>query len=268
LLAGTIADCLDRGRDIGEGGPHYNSVGCVGAGLANASDSLLALRRAVFEERQYSMEDVLVALSRDFAGDEQMRLYLVNRVPKWGNDDPDADAMARRVADHYCRTVHSHTNARGGPCQAALFTLDYQWTLGRATGALPDGRKAHAGLAPGVGATTGLDKAGVTGLLNSVSRLDFSEAPNGAVLDVTLHPTAVSGEDGLTAFVALIRSFFARGGYALQFNIFDAETLREAQRLPERHAFLQIRVTGWSVYFTTLSRDEQDQFIARTTHGL
>jgi pyruvate formate-lyase/glycerol dehydratase family glycyl radical enzyme len=268
LLAATIADCLERGQDIGEGGPHYNSVGCVGAGLANASDSLLALRRGVFEERHCSMEELLAALDSDFAGQERLRLYLQNRVPKWGNDAPDADDMARRVADHYCQAVHAHTNARGGPCQAALFTLDYQWTLGRATGALPDGRKARTGLAPGVGASTGLDKAGVTGLLNSVSRLDFTETPNGAVLDVTLHPTAVSGDDGLAAFVALIKSFFARGGYALQFNIFDAETLRDAQRHPERYASLQIRVTGWSVYFTTLSKDEQDQFIARTTHGL
>jgi formate C-acetyltransferase len=222
----------------------------------------------VFGEQRFSMEQVLEALAGDFAGHEQMRLYLMNRVPKWGNDEPEADALTRQVADHYCRTVHAHTNARGGPCQAALFTLDYQWTLGRPTGALPDGRRAGAGLAPGVGATTGLDKAGVTALLNSVSRLDFSETPNGAVLDVTLHPTAVSGADGLSAFVGLIRTFFARGGYAVQFNIFDAETLRAAQLHPEQYASLQIRVTGWSVYFTTLSKDEQDQFIARRTHGL
>jgi formate C-acetyltransferase len=268
LIAGTIADCLERGRDIGEGGAHYNSVGCVGAGLANASDSLLSLQQAVFDGRRYSMAEVLEALRSDFAGNEPMRQYLLNRVPKWGNDDPEADAMARRVAGQYCGVVHGLRNARGGPCQAALFTLDYQWTLGRATGALPDGRKAGSGLAPGVGASLGQDKAGVTALLNSVSTLDFSQTPNGAVLDVTLHPTAVSGDDGLDAFVALIRGFFARGGYALQFNIFDAESLREAQRHPERFANLQIRVTGWSVYFTTLSRFEQDQFIARTTHGL
>jgi pyruvate formate-lyase/glycerol dehydratase family glycyl radical enzyme len=268
LIAGTIADCLERGQDIGEGGAHYNSVGCVGAGLANASDSLLSLQRAVFDERRYTMAEVLEALRRDFAGHEPMRQYLLNRVPKWGNDDPEADAMARRVAGHYCDMVHAFNNARGGPCQAALFTLDYQWTLGRATGALPDGRKAGSGLAPGVGASLGQDKAGVTALLNSVSTLDFTQTPNGAVLDVTLHPTAVSGDDGLDAMVALIRGFFARGGYALQFNIYDAEALREAQRHPERYANLQIRVTGWSVYFTTLSRYEQDQFIARTAHGL
>ena len=107
---------------------------------------------------------------------------------------------------------------------------------------------------------------GVTGLIGSVAKLDFTETPNGSVLDVTLHPTAVKGDDGLDALVSLIKTFFAQGGYALQFNIFDVKTLRDAQRDPERYASLQIRLTGWSVYFTTLSKSEQDEFIARSTH--
>jgi len=105
-------------------------------------------------------------------------------------------------------------------------------------------------------------------LINSVTRLDFSETPNGAVLDVMLHPSATRGPEGLDALVTLIKTFFRQGGYALQFNVLDAETLRDAQRYPERYATLQIRVTGWSVYFTTLSKEEQDMFIARNTHRL
>ncbi len=108
----------------------------------------------------------------------------------------------------------------------------------------------------------------MTALIHSVTRLDVNRLPNGAVLDITLHPSAVKGEDGLAAFAALIRTFFARGGFALQFNIFDAETLRDAQRHPGNYSSLQIRVTGWSVYFTHLSRAEQEQFIARSAHGL
>jgi len=268
FIAGTIADCLARGKDIGQGGPHYNSVGCVGAGLANAADSLLALKKAVYEERRYTMADILAALDRDFEGDEAMRQYLINRTPKWGNGHAEADALAKEIADHYCALVHSFINARGGACQAALFTLDYQWLFGRATAALPDGRKAHDGLAPGVGATPGRDKKGVTGLLDSAAKLDYTQTPNGAVLDVMLHPTAVRGEEGLAALVTLIKTFFARGGYALQFNVVDVDTLRDAQRHPERYATLQVRVTGWSVYFTTLPQFEQDAFIARQVHGL
>ena len=267
LIAGTIEDCLAVGKDIGEGGAHYNAVGFVGAGLANACDSLLALKRAVCEEKRFGMAEMLEALAGDFEGRERMRQYLVNRVQKWGNNDPETDGLAKRIADYYCGKVHTFTNGRGGPCQAALFTLTFALTGGRVTGALPDGRRARTTLAPGVGSTSGLDKKGVTGLMDSVSKLDFTETPNGAVLDVTLHPTAVSGDEGLDALVALIKTFFAKGGYALQFNVFDVNALRDAQKHPERYASLQIRVTGWSVYFTTLSKEEQDLFIVRSTHG-
>ena len=268
LIAGTIEDCLARGKDIGQGGPRYNAVGCVGLALANACDGLLALKKAVFDEGRTSMAQVLAALQRDYEDDEPLRQYLLNSVPKWGNNDPESDALARRIADDYCAQVHTLRNARGGPCQAALFSLDYQWTMGAASGATPDGRKARTSLSPGVGSSAGMDKRGVTALMNSVTALDFSETPNGTVLDVTLHPSAVQGDEGLEAFATLIETYFARGGYAVQFNVVDAETLRDAQRYPERYGSLQIRVTGWSVYFVTLSREEQEQFIVRIAHPL
>lgn len=268
LIAGTIDDCLAQGKDIGQGGAHYNAVGCVGIGLANACDSLLGIKKAVFDEKRFTMAEILNAIQCDFEGYEPMRQYLLNKVPKWGNNDPQADAMGKRIADYYCNKVHTFTNARGGPVQAALFTLTTQWTMGKVTGALPDGRKAHTSLAPGVGATPGRDMNGVTGLIGSVTKLDFTETPNGSVLDVMLHPTAVKDDEGLDAFVTLIKTFFDKGGYALQFNVFDVETLRDAQRHPELYASLQIRVTGWSVHFTKLSRFEQDQFIARNIHTM
>ena len=268
LIAGTIDDCLSRGRDIGQGGAHYNAVGSVGVALANAADSLLAVKQVVFDEGRYSMADIVDAIDHDFAGHEAMRQYLLNRVPKWGNNHPQADQMARTIADYYCDKVHTFRSARGGPFQAALFTLDFQLTFGAVTGALPDGRRAGTPLAPGVGSAPGRDTSGVTALINSVTRLDFSETPNGAVLDLMLHPTATRGPEGLDAMVTLVKTFFRQGGYALQFNVLDVETLRDAQRHPERYATLQIRVTGWSVYFTTLSRQEQDMFIARNTHRL
>jgi formate C-acetyltransferase len=268
LIAATIDDCLARGRDIGQGGAQYNSVGGVGAGLANAADALLAVKKVVFEEGRLSMSELLDALRNDYHGQEATRQYLLNRVPKWGNGDPEADQMARRIADGYCDKIHSFQNGRGGGCQAALFTLTAQWSFGQLTGALPDGRKAHEPLAPGVGAAHGQDKHGVTALLESVSQLDFTQTPNGAVLDVMLHPSAVRGPEGLDAFVSLIRTFFERGGYALQFNVVNPDTLRDAQVHPKRYATLQIRVTGWSVFFVELSREEQDTFIARCVHGL
>jgi formate C-acetyltransferase len=266
LIAGTIDDCLARGKDIGQGGAHYNSVGVVGAALANACDSLLAVRQAVYDQKQYTMSQLLDALASDYSGHEATRQYLLNRVPKWGNNDPRADSLARRIAGAYCRKVHTFTNARGGPFQAALFTLDYQVTLGRVTGALPDGRLSGTPLAPGVGASPGQDRNGVTALMNSVTGLDFSETPNGAVLDVMLHPSATRGPEGLDALVTLIKTFFDQGGYALQFNVVDVDTLLDAQRRPDLYASLQIRVTGWSVYFVTLPKDKQNLFITRNMH--
>jgi pyruvate-formate lyase len=192
----------------------------------------------------------------------------VNRVPKWGNNDPSADEMAKRVADYYCGKVHSFRNGRGGACQAALFTLTFALHGGQITGALPDGRRAGESLAPGVGAAYGRDRRSVTALIDSLTKLDATELPNGSVLDVTLHPSAVAGPDGLEALTSLIKSFVAKGGYAVQFNVFDAETLRDAQRFPERYSTLQVRVTGWSVYFTCLSKLEQDLYIGRIAHGL
>jgi formate C-acetyltransferase len=266
LLAGTIDDCLARGRDVGQGGARYNSVGSIGVALGSTVDSLAALRQAVFEEKRFTMGQILDATARNFEGDEPMRQYLANRVPKWGNGDGQVDALAREIGRHYCRTVHSMTNARGGPCQGALFALRFQWYYGQRTGALPDGRKAHTPLAPGVGASPGRDRRGVTALIQSVSALDFTLTPDGSVLDIMLHPSSIRGEKGIDSIVTLIKTFFAQGGYGLQFNVFDTEMLRDAQRDPEQYANLQIRVTGYSAHFTKLSAYEQDLFIARNTH--
>jgi len=268
LIAGTIDDCLARGKDIGQGGAHYNAAGCVGAALANAADALLALKQVVYEQQRYTIDELLAALACDFQGYEPMRQYLLRRVPKWGNGHPEADQLARRIADYYCGKVHTFRNGRGGPYQAALFSLMVQWSFGEAMGALPDGRHAHETLAPGVSAMPGRDVEGATALIQSATSLDYHETPNGAVLDIMLHPTAVRGPEGLDAFVALIKTFFAQGGYAVQFNIYDADTLRAAQEHPEQYASLQIRVTGWSVFWTTLPKVQQDQFLARTAHCL
>ncbi|HJN16180.1 MAG TPA: pyruvate formate lyase family protein [Armatimonadota bacterium] len=266
LIAATIDDCLSVGRDIGEGGARYNAVGCVGTGLANACDALLAIKQIVFDEERLTLAQLRDVLASNWEGNESLRLHALNRVAKWGTNDATSDAIGKRVAEHYCDKVHAFRSARGGPFQAALFSLEFQWEFGRQTGALPDGRRDRETLAPGVGSQPGLDKRGVTALMNSVTELDFTKTPNGAVLDVMLHPTAVRGDDGLQALVTLIKTFFARGGYAVQFNVIDSETLREAQRVPEQYASVQIRLTGWSVYFVTVPKHQQDQFIGRISH--
>lgn len=196
IIAGTIEGCLEKGKDVGEGGPIYNSVGCVGLGIASACDSLIAVKQAVFEDEQLSVNELCEILKNNFADSEPFRQYLLNRVPKWGNGESVSDEMGVRIAHFYAQEVLSHTNGRGGRVQPALFSLRHCVEFGAATGALPDGRLAGTPLSAGVGSVTGKDRAGVTALLKSVTEVDYSKLPNGSVLDVTIHPSAVAGESG------------------------------------------------------------------------
>lgn len=264
FLSGTFLPCLEKGRDISRSGPDYNNTGSMGGGLANAADSLLAVKKLVFEEKRYTMDKLKAMLGANFKDCEWERLYLVNRVSKWGNNQEDVDALACRVAKSYTGMVNGVPNGRGGQFTASLFTLDHCFSLGHHTGALPDGRTQGHYIAKGIGAMTGLDKAGVTAQIQSVSKLDFTEIPNGSVLDIYLHPTAVDGEKGIDTLIHLIETYFARGGYGIQFNILNADELRRAQKHPGEYATLQVRVCGWNVYFVTLNEEEQNHFIETT----
>jgi len=135
--------------------------------------------------------------------------------------------------------------------------------FGKPTGALPNGRRAGEPLTVNTGAALGMNLKGVTGLINSVTKIDLTQFPNGTVLDIMLHPTALAGDQGWRTVAALVRSHFAQGGLAIQFNIFDPVVLREAKQFPERHADLQVRVCGWNVLFANLRPEEQDLFIAK-----
>lgn len=267
-LAGTIADCLIKGRDIGQAGPKYNNTGCMGAGLANAADSLAAVKRLVYDEKRCTMAELLDALKNNFMGYEELHRYIVHRIPKWGNDEPEVDAIAKRLADHYTARVNATPNTRGGWFRASMFTLDYRYRFGKRMGATPDGRLAGVYIAGGVGAMTARDVKGITAQILSVTKLDYTDIPNGSVVDIYLHPSAVQGGDGLAAFLAMVRTYFRLGGYGIQFNVFDSQTLRDAQAHPEKYATLQVRVCGWNVYFTSMSPDEQEQYIEANKHLL
>ena len=264
LLSGTMEACLESGRDVSEAGARYNTTGALFAGLANAVDSLAVIEQLVYREQRYSMAELEAALAADWEGYEELRLTAQRRVPKWGNNDDRVDRLAVAITDFVGRRINREPNARGGVFQAALYAiLPIAQRFGAHTGALPDGRRAGEPLALNTGATVGMDAKGVTSLINSVTKIDLAQFPNGTVLDIMLHPSAVGGEEGLQTIAAIIRSHFAQGGMAIQFNIFDADTLREAQRHPERHPNLQVRVCGWNVRFNNLRPEEQNMFIAK-----
>ena len=264
LLSGTMESCLESGRDVSEAGAQYNTTGALFAGLANAVDSLAVIEQLVYRDQHCSTDELKAALAADWEGYEELRLTARHRVPKWGNNDDRVDRLAVAITDFLGRRINREPNARGGVFQAALYAiLPIAQRFGSQTGALPDGRRAGEPLAINTGATVGMDANGVTSLINSVTKIDLAQFPNGTVLDLMLHPSAVGGEAGLRTISAIVRSHFAQGGMAIQFNIFDPATLREAQRHPERHPNLQVRVCGWNVRFTNLRPEEQELFIAK-----
>ena len=264
LLSGSMDSCIEKGLDVSEGGAVYNTSGCCCVGLANAVDSLAVIRQLVYEERYCTLDTLRAALAADWQGYEALRLIAQKRVPKWGNNDARVDAIGVKIADFIGRRINSEPNARGGFFQAALYAIiDSAKVYGSLTGALPDGRGAGEPLSINTGASTGMEKNGVTSLINSVTKLDFSLFPGGTVLDIMLHPSVTGGAEGNNTIRSIIRSHFAQGGIAIQFNIFDAALLREAQRNPEKYANLQVRVCGWNVRFVDLAPDEQEMFIIR-----
>lgn len=262
LLSGTMADCIASGRDVSEAGTKYNQSGIMCAGIGTLADSLFAVKRLVFEEKRCTLPELAAVLRSDWAGHEELRLYAKMRLPKWGNNLEGPDGLARRVTDFAAELINREPNGKNGTFQMGLWSIDNNRLFGKKTGALPDGSRAGEELSKNTGASAGLDRRGVTALINSVAKLDHTGFADGSVLDITLHPSAVSGPDGAELIVDLVRTFFARGGQSVQFNIFDAETLRRARREPEKYANLQVRVCGWNARFIDLSAEAQEAFIA------
>lgn len=264
LLSGTMDSCIERGLDVSEAGAQYNTSGCNCYGIANAADSLAVIRQLVYEERRCTLAELRAALADNWEGHEELRLRAMHRVPKWGNNEDRVDRIAVEITDFLGARINREPNARGGVFQAALYAIiDSAKRFGAPTGALPDGRLAGTPLTMNTGATVGMDKCGVTSLINSVTKIDLSHFPGGTVLDIMLHPSVAQGAEGVRTICSIIRSHFAQGGMAIQFNIFDAELLREARRNPDRYASLQVRVCGWNVRFIDLAPEEQEMFITK-----
>lgn len=222
-----------------------------------------------------SREDVKTiyeTVVKNNCSDEQKAKYdaLLNRInelPKFGNDIGEVDSFARDVAYTYTKPTLNYRNPRGGQYQAGLYPVSANVPLGAQTGATPDGRLANTPVADGVSPAAGRDVKGPTAAANSVSKLDHYIASNGTLFNMKFHPSALAGESGLESFVALVRGYFDQKGSHMQFNVVSRETLRDAQKNPEKYKSLVVRVAGYSALFTTLSRSLQDDIINRTEQG-
>lgn len=278
ILCSTLtADCLGRGKTIKEGGAVYDFISGLQVGIANLADSLAAIKLLVFEKHQLTPKQLWTALQNDFAGEkgEQIRQLLINEAPKYGNDDDRVDQLLVQAYQPYIDEISKYHNTRygrgpiGGGRYAGTSSISANVGQGHSTLATPDGRHARTPLAEGCSPEHALDINGPTAVFKSVAKLHTKEITGGVLLNQKMSPQILRSEENCMKLVALLRAFFNRlHGYHVQYNIVSRATLIDAQKYPEKHRDLIVRVAGYSAFFVGLSKETQDDIIARTEQNL
>jgi trans-4-hydroxy-L-proline dehydratase len=258
-------DCIAKGKDYNNGGARYNTNYIQGVGVGSMTDSLAALKTLVFEDNVMTMGDVARVLDANFEGFEKARVLMLNRAPKYGNDDDNADDLMLEVFESFYSEVNGRPNTKGGVYRINLLPTTCHIYFGSVTGATPDGRKAGTPLSEGISPVQGADRHGPTAVLKSAGKMDHVRT-GGTLLNQKFTPQILDGEKGIDTLAHLVRSYFTLGGHHVQFNVVSAETLRKAQRNPEQYRDLIVRVAGYSDYFADLGKSLQDEIIARTEH--
>lgn len=263
LISCTIDGCLESARDMTAGGARYNFGAVGGGGLATAIDSLVAIRSLVFEQRSLSMRELHRALATNFRQDEPVRQRLL-AAPRFGNDIPEVDELARAVVERFCAMVTARKTACGGHYKASLISYGLNVYEGALEPATADGRRAGEPLSNSMSPSNGAERRGPTATLNSLSRIDQTQIGYGNSLNMRLPLGLLRSDKGVESVAHLVRGYFDKGGFHVQFNAVDSATLRAAQERPLGYADLIVRVSGYSAYFTRLGRCIQDDLIART----
>lgn len=263
MLSATYPSCLERGKDALEGGAIENGTVLGGGFIADIADSLTAIKKYVFDRKQLTLKEFCDILDNNYEGHEKFRLQLLKDADKYGNDKDLPDGFAKDIIDFIAKYVCGKPNAkkRGGKWTCGFHVARMSYTQGEATAASPNGRKKGEELSKNCSASMGQNKEGATSAILSVTKIDATAFTGDAALDLGLLPSAVKGDDGLEAMYGLLMTFLKRNGHAIHINVFDADTLREAQKHPEKYQDLQIRVCGWNVLWNNINKIEQDGFI-------
>lgn len=266
IYASALIDgCIEKGLSIQEGGPVHCYVNTFICGPATVGDSIAAINYAVFEKKLLSMKELIQLCDSNFEGAEALRLMLVNRAPKFGNDIPEVDQLVSDIVESAVRVISKIQDARGGHFSPGNLSQTYNITLGEHVGATPDGRKAFTPLSDNASPAMGRDTSGPTAAANSVSHLNQSVCQGGVLYNLRFDPRGVAGEQGRNIIEGVVREFM-EGGEHIQINVVDDATLRAAQKKPEDYRDLVVRVAGYMAYFTELDKGVQDVIIARTAH--
>lgn len=262
FLSNLIEGCTESGKDYNNGGPLYNTSLFPGVGIGTITDSLSALKKHVFDEKDVSMSEMMDALDADFEGYEELRAKLSEKTPHYGNNDDYADALMQDVTDYFFDYIDGMPDSTGGTYRATMLPTTCHIYFGQVTGATPDGRHAGKPQSEGISPVQGKDVHGPTAVIQSVSKMDQLRTC-GTLLNMKFLPDVLKGDTGLTKLTNVIRTYFRMGGHHIQFNVCDAATLRDAQKHPEEYRDLIVRVAGYSDYFNACSKELQDEIIAR-----
>ncbi|WP_343089794.1 pyruvate formate lyase family protein, partial [Clostridioides difficile] len=267
FLSTCVDGCLDKGVDLSKGGAKYN-IGPVltGIGLGVVSNSLAAIKKLVFEDKVTTLEELTKALNNDWEGYEELRKLALD-VPKYGNDNDYVDSLAIEVSDFYYTETRKYKDIFGSKFNSAFMGISNYVPTGKIVGATPCGRKATKPLTEGVSPFVGTDTTSPLAAMKSASKINHDVHTGGTLLNLRLNQDLVETERGLRNLTSMVKSYFALGGFHVQFNTISNDTLLKAQENPEEYKDLLVRVAGYSTQFVNLSREMQDAIIARNSHS-
>ncbi len=266
FLSVTVDDCIQNGKDYNAGGARYNSRYIQGVGIGSITDSLSAIKHHVFEKGTISMDKLLEALNSNFKDFEPLRQLFLNRTPKYGNDDDYADEIMTQVFDIFYNEVNGRRSPAGATYRIDMLPTTCHVYFGSVIGATPDGRLAGQPLSEGISPVQGADRYGPTAVIKSCAKMDHVRT-GGTLLNQKFTPKLLEGQEGIDNLAHLVRAYFRMGGHHVQFNVVSADTLRDAQKHPEKYRDLIVRVAGYSDYFCDLTKALQDEIISRTEHA-
>lgn len=263
LLSATFPSCLERAKDAIDGGGYRNDSIILFGFIADLADSLTMIKKYVYDKKELKLGELVDMLDKNFEGNEIFRLKLRGDREKYGNNKALPDSIAVSVIDFITENLCGRENARNGKWNCGFHVARMSYDQGKLTASSANGRLLGEELSKNISASMGQNREGATAAILSATKIDASSFISDAALDLGLLPSATKGDDGLLAMYGLLMTFIRRGGHALHINVFDADTLRDAQKNPEKYGDLQIRVCGWNVLWNNISKEEQDGFIAQ-----
>ncbi len=261
-----VTDCIARGKSVEEGGALYNSSGVFLVAMANGADSLEAIDYVVFKEKRMDANAFNQVLLENFEGNERLRNIILNKIPKYGNDNSEVDAYANRMIREYNKEMVKYRDSRGGTYENCILSTSFNVLQGKTIGATPDGRLAAEPVSDNASPMVGRDITSPTAVIKSLASIDQTDCNNGALFNIKFSPNVIQGQQGIEILKNCIRSYFAMNGEHIQVNVVDTKVLKDAQENPAEHGDLLVRVAGYSAYFIELDREVQNNIIERTAH--